>query len=119
VRCIQSVKFGEKKIPYYSRTGNFILNIARQMKINFELYFKTSADRDIDWEWHNDFYHVAFAAGETGKGELPRIAIARAALLTPYLWDSLYDWKNSCYREVSDQKFLTNLINHFAQKKER
>jgi hypothetical protein len=120
VRCIQSVKFSsEKKIPYYSRTGNFIASISKQMKSNFELYFKVSADRDIDWEWHNDVYHVAFAGGETGRGELPRIAVARAALLTPYLWDSLYDWKNACYREVSDQKFLTNLINHFAQKKER
>lgn len=125
VRCHQSVKFsGDKKIPYYTRSENFILTIARQMHINFNSYFKTPADKDIDWEWHEDnpyqsMFHVAFAGGDTGKGELPRIAITRAALLTPYLWDTMYDWKNSCVRQVTDQRFLTNLICHFAPPKER
>jgi hypothetical protein len=115
VRCIQSLKMNaEKKTPYYSRSGNFLTQIIHGMQSNFTFYFGKEPERDIDWEWHDGMYHVAFAGGETGIGNVPRLAICRAALLTPYLWDSMYDWKNNCRRETIEQKFITQYLNHFA-----
>jgi hypothetical protein len=119
VRCLQSLKFGnEKKIPYYTRQGQHILYIIRQMQTNFQNYFKSNPERDVDWEWHDNLYHVAFAGGDTAMGEWPRLAIARAALLTPYLWDSMHDWKNECKRDTCDQKLITQLLNHIAIRRE-
>jgi len=118
VRCLQSLKFSnDKKIPFYSRAGNFILQINDQMRNNFLSYFKTWPERDMDWEWHDGIYHVAFAGGETGTGELPRLAIARAALLTPYLWDSMFDWKTASRRDKIDQRFISQYLGHFALSK--
>ena len=82
VRCVQSLKFNPgKKIPYYTRQGLHIIQIIQQMSNNFIGYFHVQPERDVDWEWHGGKYHVAFAGGETATGELPRLAVARAALL--------------------------------------
>ncbi len=115
VRCIQTLKFsGERKIPYYSRGPKFLHGTIRQMNMNFATYFKSYPERDIDWEWHSNMYHVAFAGGETAQDTLPRVSIAKAAILVPYLWDSKFDWKNSCFLEDADQKFISHFINQLV-----
>lgn len=120
VRCVQSLKFNvEKKIPYYSRGPKFISNMIRQMNTNFSAYFGNFPERDLDWEWHNGVFHVAFAGGETAADVFPRVAVSKAAILTPYLWDSFYDWKNMSRSDAIDQRFITPLLQQFLPSKDK
>lgn len=119
VRCFQTLKFsGERKIPFYSRGPKFLQSIIGQMNRNFSLYFKCYPDRDIDWEWHNNIFHVAFAGGDTAQDILPRVAIAKASILTPYLWDSKFDWKDCRFVDNANQKFISHLFNQLVVRRQ-
>ena len=113
VRCVQSLKFNTKsKVPMYSRKGQYMQIIVQTMNENFSYYFKQYPDRNVDWEWQNGMFHVAFAGGETASDALPRVAVARAALMTPYLWDTRFDWKTYTFVDKVDTHFITNLLGH-------
>lgn len=113
VRCIQSLKFNKgTKLPTYSRKGSYLSTLFAQMSENFSNYFKAFPERNLDWEWHGDLYHVAFAGGETATGSMPRTAVAKAALLTPYLWDTTFDWKNLTQNDKVETHFITSLLGH-------
>lgn len=115
VRCVQSLKFNKtSKVPMYSRKSPYMETIVRQMLDNFTIYFKQRADRAIDWEWHNDLFHVAFAGGDTASDPKPSVAITRAALMTPYLWDKNFDWKNAEFVDKVNKHFITDLLGHLT-----
>lgn len=113
VRCVQSLKFNKtSKVPMYSRKENYIEAIAGAMNLNFCNYFKQSPELNLDWEWRNNQFHVAFAGGETASDISPRVAIARAALMTPYLWDTKFDWKTFTFVDKVDKCFITGILSH-------
>jgi predicted Zn-ribbon and HTH transcriptional regulator len=141
VRCVQSLKFTSgTKLPLYTRRGSYLANLLRQMTVNFNQYFlnkvttpyddllddegdfgivkmKTEteqepAERNMNWEWHDGEFVVWFAGGEAASDELPRMAIAKAALLCPYLWDMNYDWKERKRSDKVDDRFIVPLLSH-------
>lgn len=115
VKCYQTLKLsGERKIPFYSRGSKFLLSMIKQMNTNFSVYFKSYPERDIDWEWHDNNFHVAFAGGDTAQDPIPRVALSKAAILTPYLWDSFFDWKNSSPCDKADQRHISHIINQLV-----
>ena len=83
---------------------------------NFRHYFNCSPEKNVDWGWHNDAYHVAFAGGETASGETAKIAVIKASLLTPYLWDSKFDWVTGYKNDIGDHRILS-VLNHLQQRK--
>jgi len=114
VRCIHSLKYPpDRKIPYYSRASKMTLRIVEQMNLNFISYFKSNPKRGMDWEWHNGRFSVAFAGGETTSDMHPRIAISKAAVLSPYLWDSYF----GTTEEVLDQRYISHLLKISFQRK--
>ena len=117
VRCVQSLKFGSK-VPQYSRTGQHLRDVMRQMCDNFQGYFGFPADRDIDWEWHGGMYHVAFAGGDTAHDPSPRMAVVRAAVLVPYLWDSGFNWKDLRPGGAGEQGFISHILGQLAVRKQ-
>jgi hypothetical protein len=40
------------------------------------------------------------------------MAIAKAALLCPYLWDMNYDWKERKRSDKVDDRFIVPLLSH-------
>ena len=62
VHCIQSLRFNKSNLallPHYSRKGFYLVNFMSQMYNNFRHYFNCSPEKNVDWGWHNDAYHVA------------------------------------------------------------
>lgn len=118
VRCINSLKF-DKKVPFYSRTEIFLFEIIAKMAENFTLAFKTYTTKILDWEWHNKLYYVTFTGGDTGVGPSPKMAIIKAALLVPYLWDFSKDWINGGQINKYEQTSLLQIISNLLIAKKR
>jgi hypothetical protein len=109
----------DRKIPYYSRGPRYLDSIIKQMDNNFKIYFKTQPERDIDWEWHDGSFFISFAGGETASHPFPRVAMCKAAISTPYLWDSCFDWREGKKCDNIDQKFISHIFNQLAPMKDQ
>lgn len=120
VRCFQSLKLPQdRKIPYYSRSSRFLTQVIAQMNKNFQIYFQAPPERDMDWEWHAGYFYVSFAGGGTAQDIFPKVAISKAAILTPYLWDTRFDWKEGKRCDEIDQKFISHIFNQLTPIKDQ
>jgi len=113
----QDYIFPKDKVPTYSRNALYnILDIIHVMEDNHQKRWDTEESGAFDWDWINNHYHVRFYGGEVAIDMHPRQALLKAAVLVPYLWDSLYDWGNNIERDPMDQKFMSHLIQHWTSK---
>lgn len=78
-----------REVPSYSRkTGHKFDNIYEAMFHNYVVYFKaTPPPNFFDCGWGDNHLYAQFAGGELVTGDSPRLCIAKAAILCPYLWD--------------------------------
>ena len=118
IHATQSLRFDKEKIPSYSRTDYCSLfEIIRTMDENYSRYFKLRRQRNsLDWDWENRQYKIQFLGGEAACGSTPRITVVKAALLCPYLWDSLYNWSNDTQRDKTEQKHISHFINQWTSR---
>lgn len=60
-------------------------------------------------------YVAKFCCGEEVRASNPTLAIAKAAVLCPFLWDDCYDWKFNSPKDRSQETHLLPIFNLWAQ----
>jgi DNA-directed RNA polymerase subunit RPC12/RpoP len=110
----QSLRFTKEKIPSYSRS-NFcsLFDIIRIMDENYSQYFRVNKKTSLDWDWEGQ-YKVQFLGGDVAHATAPRVAVVKASLLCPYLWDSFYNWNTNSHRDALEQKYISQFINQWT-----
>jgi len=80
------------KRPKSFITGNY-KDVIEAMELNFHSYFHYLPRRLIDCGWEDGIIYCQFSQGYKVKEVVsrPRMAILKAAVLCPYLWDT--NWK--------------------------
>lgn len=112
----QEYIFPKDKVPLYSRNPQYnILDIIYQMDKNYIRRWKQE-NNTFDWNWSKNYYEVQFCGGDSVQDPAPRQAVIKAAVLVPYLWDSMFDWDNDQPREVINQKYFSHLFNQWTSK---
>lgn len=58
---------------------------------------------------------AAFICGDTVEASQQSLAIAKAAVLCPFLWDDLFDWRYGITKDRGRETHLTPLINMWVR----
>jgi DNA-directed RNA polymerase subunit RPC12/RpoP len=95
----------------YTKTTNLDTNkIIRRMENNFGIYISKTNDI-VSFCWENDFV-CQFLSGERVKDCTPSLAIAKAAILCPFLWDTGFNWREGKKGRSNDLHY-THLISQW------
>lgn len=91
----------------------------RVMNASYQWYFGEKLEIDIvKFGWRNNVFGARFLSGELVEGPNIGVTIAKAAYLTPFLWDLSYDWKEHKHRRSTGQRsHLTPMIHEFSKQK--
>lgn len=58
---------------------------------------------------------VQFASGERVESSSQTLAVCKAAVLCPFLWDDLYDWKYHVHKDRNRETPILPLLNMWAK----
>lgn len=91
----------------------------RIMNNNYQRYFENRIEKDIvQFGWRNNIFGAKFLSGELVEGPNIGVTMARAAYLTPFMWDLSYDWKEWKHRRDSGQRtHLIPIIHEFSKQR--
>lgn len=117
IRLTQQLKSLTAILPSMME-GSFT-EIIRTMNSNYRRYFGFELDKDIvQFGWKNNLFCAKFLSGEFVNGVNVGATIARAAYLTPFVWDLSYDWKEDKHRRNTGQRtHMIPIIHEFCKSK--
>lgn len=86
-------------------TDALLGDATRAMTANYANYFGNIEVPDdlVKFGWKQKTFRVQFLGGEEVEGVQMGVTVARAALLTPFIWDTSYDWKEHRHMKHADQ----------------
>lgn len=87
--------------PGASGTDEFSSLVLSKMADNHLAYFGSEAEDLVALSWRRGVFHAQFTGGGQTQDRLSSLAIVRASLLVPYLWDGKFDWKEGRFRSRS------------------
>lgn len=91
--------------------------IAEQMGVNYRTYFNVRDSLVLELYWNQFGFNAKFKGGTgTVVATSPYVAIAKAAILCPYLWDSSFNWKIGRKTDKTADCNITHLVYQWAFK---
>jgi DNA-directed RNA polymerase subunit RPC12/RpoP len=107
--------------PYWKDSKNTVRiktessEIVNFMLFNYRKYFNEniSEDKFFSIYWKNNRFICKFAGGDEILDSSSVNAVAKAAILCPYLWDSSFNWKHLIKNEHGEIS-ISNLIYQWA-----
>jgi hypothetical protein len=95
----------------YTKSSNLDTNkIIQRMENNFRLYAGISGNI-VSFCWEDNFV-CQFLSGERIKDFTPSLAIAKAAILCPFLWDTGFNWRDG-KKERGNDLYYAHLISQW------
>jgi hypothetical protein len=80
---------------------------------------KHNVDPDMDatenYFEKQPLYSVQFCCGERVVANTQTLAVCKAAILAPFLWDDCYDWKYKCRRDKGQETHMIPLLHMLAR----
>lgn len=122
ISCQPSWNFYRNDVRHYSEdSDNYVSSVIARMQQNFIMYFQMSPSDDFinfvpKFSQNREAVFTAkFICGDAVCDNKPGIAILKASVLCPFLWDDAYDWKNEYFRDESLQSHITPMIKQMIK----
>lgn len=102
--------------PVPALSAEYLDNLYETMRSNYELYFQGRFDPDDEHLFDvrggaGRFYDACFIGGTRASADNMPLAVVRAAISVPFLWDGAFDWKGKQFRpEPGRESHLTPTI---------
>lgn len=97
----------------YHRHGSAILNttnvIVDKMVLNLNQYFGKKFDNAVDFNW-DDGFKAKFFSGDQIVESNPTLAIAKASVLCPFLWDANYNWRDFIHNDCNNDLHIPHIL---------
>lgn len=122
VHATQSVRqWGRTHPNGCSQMDEFGREVLSKMRENYLLYFGGRggdfAPEDIlSFHWRYDAVVARFVGGEEADDRITTRAVCKAAIMTPFLWDNSFDWKNHCKRSPNRRIALVPTLYEFRRR---
>ena len=84
--------------------------IVERMEHNHYQYFGKYAANIVDIKWRHGRFITKFVCGDEVVDSSPLLSLAKAAVLSPFLWDTRYNWRNNIKNDRSNDLQLSHLI---------
>lgn len=96
------------KLPI-NQTAN---RIVTQMILNHEKYFnvKNVDIFNLTWESNMSCFVSKFVFGEEVRESSAERAVAKAAILSPFLWDNKFNWRDGIKNDRGNDLYISHLM---------
>lgn len=112
IRSTQIIKFSKDRHLPYSSEEQYVDIILRKMRENYCLYYGVEFEDVVSLGWRPNSERSIFCqfqGGEEVLASTPTLAVAKAAVLVPFLWDDTYVWQEGFF-DKGRETHLTPLI---------
>lgn len=124
ISCISDWKYPMlDECDPFSSDNSFVSPILVRMQYNYKMYFgELPPEKFLDFstafkKYCNDSYphfKAQFICGEEVEEISASLAVCKAALLCPFIWDDVFDWKNRYRRDESRKTHIIPIIFHMS-----
>jgi ribosomal protein L37AE/L43A len=90
------------------------IRIISQMTVNQDRYFGVLEPKPVEVIWENGGFVAQFIGGERVLDASPTNAVAKAAILCPYLWDNNFNWRDGIKNDRGNDLHISHIIMQWA-----
>lgn len=141
ISSIANWRMGKDKIEPYSKSDDLLIKLIQQMHSLYVRYFRKSPPQDfLQCGWHIEAIEVPkdssaygysnlssnqsspspvfmakYSCGDQVKSKNQALAVCKASLLCPFLWDDGFDWKTDSHRNRGQKTHIIPLISIWSK----
>jgi ribosomal protein L37AE/L43A len=100
---------------YSDNCDEYVASIISKMQLNYRTYFEEEHPTDFMNFYskvigNETLFCAKFICGSESIAAQPGKAIIKAAVLCPFIWDDVFDWKNGYRRDDEMESHITPII---------